>query len=174
MNENTMQEKMKKWQEMATPGAQHKLLEPLVGNWRTEAHIWPDGPDKPGMHSQGTAEIKWILGERFLQEEDTGEMMGRPFAGQGFYGYDNFGKRFQFLWMDSSSTGMFTGHGQFNDKERAIIYLAKMGDVLTGEQDKPVCCLIRIISKDQHVFEMYDSDKPNPKRKTGEITYTRM
>src|SRR4051812_30399351 len=42
-----MQEMMKKWMAVATPGEGHKLLEPLVGKWDIVTRMWVEGPNKP-------------------------------------------------------------------------------------------------------------------------------
>src|SRR2546422_511519 len=88
-----MEEMMKKWQEVATPGAAHKALEPMAGEWTVEARWWMGGPDAPPNDSKGTSKKDWILGGRFLHEEYKSEMMNMPFHGMGLTGYDNFKKK---------------------------------------------------------------------------------
>jgi hypothetical protein len=164
---------MKKWQEAATPGQEHQILESLVGNWQVSAKMWMDGPQEPPLESSGTASLKWILDRHFVEEEFSGQMMGRPFIGKGVYGYENFTKRYQFVWLDNGSTGIFTGNGTYDEKVKALIFSAKMNDPVKDVRDKPIACVIRIASRDKHTFEMYDSPKPDAKFKTGEITYIR-
>src|SRR6266581_4403576 len=56
----------------ATPGEMHKKLEPLAGSWEFTVKFWLD-PSKPAMESKGTAESKWVMGNRFLRQEVKGE-----------------------------------------------------------------------------------------------------
>jgi len=67
------QEKMMEvWQELITPGAEHKALDFFVGDWTTKTKMWMAGPGGPPMESEGTVAFKWIMGGRYLCEEHTG------------------------------------------------------------------------------------------------------
>src|SRR5207247_8219601 len=50
------------------PGADHKKLEPLVGNWTFTMKMWGE-PGKPPQEGKGTAEEKWVVDGHFLQED---------------------------------------------------------------------------------------------------------
>src|SRR5205823_2640548 len=76
----------------ATPDEHHKLLEPLVGKWNTQAKQWLGDP-KPET-STGHAEIKSILGGRFVEEHYDSVIFGKPFQGQGVMGFDTRTKKF--------------------------------------------------------------------------------
>ena len=65
-----------------------QALEPLVGDWKVEVKIWM-APDAPPTVSKGTAKSTWALKGRFVQQEFSGEFMGKPFRGISFTGYDN-------------------------------------------------------------------------------------
>jgi len=95
-----MEEMTKKMQEFATPGPAHKALDALAGEWNVEARYSMGGPGTPPTTSKGVAVTRWILGGRYLQEEFSGEMMGRPFKGIGVTGYDNFKKKYISTWVD--------------------------------------------------------------------------
>src|SRR5215813_131087 len=56
-----MQEMMKRWEEYATPGAGHKVLEALTGEWDVEIVSWMGGQGTPAMTSKGTAKVQWVL-----------------------------------------------------------------------------------------------------------------
>src|SRR5437660_8467714 len=73
----------------ATPGEGHKKLEPLIGSWTFAGKFWMD-PSAPPTEGRGTAERKWILDGRFVQETVKGQMTGMPaFEGFAITGYDN-------------------------------------------------------------------------------------
>ena len=101
---------MKKMAEGGTPGPAHKVLDALAGEWNVESRWWM-APDAPPAESKGTSKRHWALGGRYVQEEFSGEMMGAPFQGIGFTGYDNMKKKYVGVWMDSMSTAMFTTEG---------------------------------------------------------------
>lgn len=168
-----MEEMMKKWEAMATPGEHHKLLDQFVGTWDVTSRMWMEGPDKPPMESKGTSKVTWILGGRFIQEEASGEMMGKPFAGLGLTGYDNFKNRYVSFWVDNSGTGLYTSEGGYNPQEKTFTYFGKMDDPSTGERDKTVMFVIRAADPNKHIFEMHDLEIGGKSTKVGEMIYTR-
>jgi hypothetical protein len=167
-----MEEMMKKWEAASTPGAAHKVLESLVGEWNVDSRWWMAGPDGPPTESKGSNKTQWIFGKRFIQDEFTGEMMGQPFQGMGITGYDNLKKKYVAFWIDSMGTSMFTSEGTADAGGKVLTFLGKMDDPMTGEKDVPMKHIVRIESKDKHTFEMHCLSKGD-KSKMGEITYTR-
>src|SRR5215208_885836 len=167
-----MEEMLKKWQEVAEPGPAHKKLEPLVGEWEVESRFWFAGPDAPATETKGTSKCQWILGGRFLQEEFTGELMGKPFRGLGTTGYDNFKKKYVGTWIDNMGTAIMYSEGTADAEGKTFTLLAKMDDPMTGAKDKQIKSVVRILSPDKHNFEMHDLSL-GPKSKMAEITYTR-
>src|SRR5262245_57257163 len=73
-----MEEMMKKVEAAGTPGASHKALGALVGNWEAEVKCWM-APDAPPTVTKGTAKSNWAMNGRFVQQELSGEFMGKPF-----------------------------------------------------------------------------------------------
>jgi hypothetical protein len=165
-------EMMKKWQEYATPSAGHKPLESLVGEWNVEARYWMGGQGDSPMSSKGTAKVRWILGNRYLQEEFSGEMMQMPFQGMGITGYDNFKKKYVSTWIDSMGTGLFTSEGTADEGGKVLTFTGKMDEPATGEKDKPAKYIVRILGPDKHEFEMHDLTL-GEKSKVFEMTYTK-
>src|SRR5262245_13620738 len=65
-------EVLKALAEAGKPGAEHKKLQPFVGDWTFTMKLWTD-PSQPPAELKGTVERKWILGDRFVQETVKGE-----------------------------------------------------------------------------------------------------
>jgi hypothetical protein len=166
-----MAEMMKKWEAVAAPGPAHKLLEPLVGEWNVAVKMWM-APGAPPMESKGTTRTHWIMGGRFLQDDYSGEFMGKPMKGLGISGYDNLKKKYTSFWIDEGGTGMYTSEGTASADGKMFTYHGKMDDPMTGEKDKPMKFVVRILSSDKHVFEMHDETK-GEKSLCGELTYTK-
>src|SRR5262245_31763975 len=53
--------------EAGKPGAEHKKLQPLVGNWTFTMKVWTD-PSQAPAELKGTIERKWIMDGRFVHE----------------------------------------------------------------------------------------------------------
>lgn len=152
-----MQDMMKKYMDASAPGDAHKKFDDLVGSWNIATTMWMNGPDQPPTTAKGTAELKWVLGGRFLQQETKGEFMGMPSAGIGFNGYDNLDKKYTMFWIDNSATAMYTAEGNFDKSGKVLTMYGKMDEVLTGEHDKYAIYVLRLVDKDKWIFEFYDA-----------------
>ncbi len=98
--------------------------------------------------------------------------MGKPFNGMSLTGYDNMKQKYIAVWVDDMSTGMVMTEGSAENNGKAITFMGKMNCPATGEKDMPIRHVLRIVSPNKHVFEMYDASK-GTEAKTMEITYTR-
>jgi hypothetical protein len=168
-----MQEMMKKFAEIATPGEAHKHLGQFVGKWDTFTRMWWEGPGKPPAESKGASEIKWIMDGRFLLEESTGQVMGMPYRAMSITGYDNFKKKYVVSYIDNMGTALYTGEGKFDAANKVLTSYGKMDDPMTGEHDKTVKYVISTAGKDKYVFEIFDEVGGPNEFKAVEITYTR-
>src|SRR5215813_6335859 len=74
--------------EAGKPGPEHKKLEPFVGDWDVTVKLWTN-PGQPPAEAKGTAQRKWIMGGRFVQETVNIECHGKTCEGMGLLGYDN-------------------------------------------------------------------------------------
>jgi hypothetical protein len=166
-----MDEMMKKWQEAMTPGEAHKQLGYFVGTWATETKMWMQGPDAPPEITKGTSTMKYILGGRFVQQEMKSTMMGKPWLGIGLLGYDNFKKAYVGSWVDNTATALATMEGTANADHTVFTLNGKMDDPTTGEKDKPVQYVWRIVGKRTHIFEIFDPSIKGSSTKVVEVTY---
>ena len=165
------EEMMKKWMAVATPGAEHKALEALVGEWEVTSKWWM-APDAPPTESKGTSKVHAILGGRFVQEDYAGQFMGRPMNGLGLTGYDNFKKRYSSVWMDDAGTAMYTSTGKATADGKSFTFNGRMDDPMSGEKNKPVKYIIRIVDARKRIFEMHEPAR-GEKSLVAEMTYTR-
>lgn len=167
-SEAGMQEMMQKAQAAGTPGPEHAALEHFVGTWKAEVKCWTDPNGAPNQ-SQGTAEARWILGGRFLEENFHGTFMGKPFHGRAILGFNKVKQAYQSVWFDDMSTSMFISEGKGDGK--VITLEGRSSCPATGRTDIPMRVIYRVVGPDQHIFEMLDGSKDFAK--TMEIRYTR-
>lgn len=135
-------------------GPQHKLLTGLVGKWKAEVKWWMDPSGKPEV-SQGISVNTVVLGGKFIREDYAGKMMGRPFQGVGYLGYDNVAKQYTSSWMDSMSTAAMTGTGSYDAVTKSWSYFSSMSCPLTNSK-REFKTITRVVDKNHHVMEMYD------------------
>lgn len=155
----------------AAVGEEHKKLDIMAGTWDAKVKFWPEMGAQP-MESAGTSVNEWVLGGRWLQQKFEGTMMGAPFSGIGYTGYDNIRKMYVGTWMDNMSTQVMSSTGGAPSSANTYSFTATMLDPTSGE---PVSSdeKVRIIDKDHHVFEMWGPDMDGRNYKMMEITYTR-
>ena len=164
-------EMMKKVEAAGKPGPGHQALNALEGNWKAEVKCWMDPGGSPEV-SQGTAKASWKFNGRFLEEEFHGQMMGKPFTGRTLLGFDNTKQTFNSVWVSDTQTSMFTSEGKGDSGNKVITLEGKATCPASGQKDIPMKTVLRVISPDKHVLEMYDASQ-GQNAKTMEITYTR-
>jgi len=165
------EEMRKKVEEAGKPGPGHKALDALIGTWKAEVKCWMDPAGAPEV-SHGTAKASWVLNGHFLEEEFHGEMMGKPFTGRSVLGYDNIKQTFNSVWISDMQTSMFTSEGKGQNDNKVLTLEGKSTCPATGRKDIPMKTVLRVLSPEKHVFEMFDGSKGD-NVKTMEITYTR-
>ncbi|HTD52721.1 MAG TPA: DUF1579 domain-containing protein [Thermoanaerobaculia bacterium] len=162
---------MEAMQKAATPGEAHKKLEAVVGTFDTKVKTWMD-PSKPPEESTGTSENTWVLGNRYVQMKYQGTMMGQPFSGMGYQGYDNVTKKYVGTWMDSMSTGIMRTTGQADKSGKTMTMTGSAADPVTGKMVN-LTEKITVKDNDHHSFEMWAPGPDGKPVKMMEIEYTR-
>lgn len=167
-DEKAMMEMMMK---AATPGEQHKKLDAFAGTFDAKLKMWMD-PSKPPEESTGTAESKWVLGNRYLEQRYEGTFMGQPFSGLGYTGYDNVSKKYFMNWMDTSTTGVMAMTGKWDAAGKVMTFSGTVIDPMTGKPCK-ITEKVTVADNDHHSFEMWGPDPSGKNYKMMEVSYTR-
>jgi Protein of unknown function (DUF1579) len=135
-----------------TPGDAQKKLDVFAGTFNVKMTMWM-APGAPPASGEGTSESKWVMGGRYLEQRFKGNVMGMPFEGVGYTGFDNVKKQYWGSWMDSMSTAMMVSSGWMPDG-KTWLFSGSMADPMTGK-DTRVEERITVQSADQHTMEMY-------------------
>lgn len=156
--------------EKMMPGPEHEVLAKRVGTWSVSTKIWMDPSQNP-MESIGTAEFKLVMDGRFLHQEYKGEMMGMPFTGWGFDGFDRVTGKWTSFWIDSMSTSPTSLTGTSADGGKTIEFTGDMSDCASGTVVKTRWVATHS-SDDESRVEMYvtHGDK---EEKAMELVYKR-
>jgi Protein of unknown function (DUF1579) len=163
---------MAAYMKYATPGEGHKKLEPLVGSWTFTGKFWMD-PSAPPTEGKGTAERKWILDGRFVQETVKGQMTGMPtFEGFAITGYDNVQKKYVGFWIDSMGTSMSNSTGSMDAAGKVYTGEHEDFDPAMGKKIK-VKDVLRFESKDKQTITSYRIED-GKEVKMMELTLTRV
>jgi len=165
MDEKAM---MELYMKLGTPGAPHKMLESLAGTWVAKSRMGIETGQ--AMEEAGFSEQKMILGGRFLLQEYSGQMMGMPYNGIGYTGYDNHAKKFVSTWMDSTSTAILFFEGTGSPDGKTITQECAHDDPMRGPMKWR--SVIRILDENKNTFEMFGI-KDDKEEKMFELIYTR-
>ncbi|NJN14216.1 MAG: DUF1579 domain-containing protein [Planctomycetes bacterium] len=143
---------MKKY---GSPGKYHEALGYFVGKWNATLEANMGG----GLGPMGafTEEIRWLMPGRWIVGEGKGNMMGMPYQGFQMMGYDNFKKKYVAMYVNGMETAMRTSEGVICDPTgKVIVTYGPMDEYLTGEHDKAVKYVWRIVDKDHFSLEITD------------------
>ncbi|MCI0404440.1 MAG: DUF1579 family protein, partial [Acidobacteria bacterium] len=168
----TPEQAMEAMGKYAAPGAHHKHLEQLVGNWTTKSRFWM-APGGPAMESNGKASHKPMLGGRFIKVTYDGDFAGQPFSGEGTVGYDNFKNKYVETWMDNMGTVTLYSVGECDGQGATRIMRGDADDLLTG---KPTWyrSVYRFDDLDHYTLEMYGPGPEGNEFRMFEIAHTRV
>ncbi len=165
-----MQEMMEVYKKVGTPGEPHKLLAKLEGSWTTRSRGWME-PGKPPVESTGSCDQKLILDGRYLRQEYSGDMMGRPYTGINILGFNNHTKKYESVWIDSMSTAIYLFVGTVSRDGKVITQECSYDDPVRGP------CVWRTVTRfkddDTQEFEMFLTPKRGKEEKMMEMTVSR-
>lgn len=158
------------WMELGTPGPEHAEMAKTVGTWECEAKSWMEPGAEPVVE-QGRCTYSMVLDGRILKQDYEGSMAGKPFTGIGYTAFDNATKKYEAIWMDSMSTGIFMMTGVKNPDGKSCDYSGSMYG--PGGMEMKTRVVMRKVSDDEQVMEMYYS-MPQGEVKAMELTYKRV
>jgi hypothetical protein len=164
---------MEKMMAFTAPGEAHKVLEPLAGKWTYTSKMWMT-PDSPIEESTGTSQDDMIYGGRFLMMVVKGTMMGKPFEGLGFTGYDNIKKEYVSVWLDGMATGLMTSSGQYDAATKTFTETGVNSCPLTGEKDRKGRTVTTLVDNDHKTYTAYSVGPDGKENKLMEIAFTRV
>ena len=162
---------MEQARKYTTPGPNHKFLERFLGTWDTETRLTMMGPNSAA--EKGTATFRWLIDGRWMLAESTGTMMGMPMRTAYLVGYDNFKMSFVTAAVNSFDTAMIYSEGDLDPSGKALLMYGTLDEYLTGEHDKMVKSVWRLVSNDEMLLEVHDLPIGENNTKVFEIRYKR-
>jgi hypothetical protein len=152
------------------PGAEDAFLAKRAGEY-TRTVKFVAQPNADANASTGTAKISVTLGGRFIVEENTDTVFGRPVSGTRIYGYNNITKQYEAVWMYTMSTAMLFLTGTSPDGGKTID-LTGMSQNHRGDKI-PIHATIRQVDDDQFVVTLMSTGADGKEAAFQETTYTR-
>jgi hypothetical protein len=159
------------WTEFMTPGDHHAFIAKFEGTWNAAAKFWM-APGQPPMDSNGTMINEMVMGGRYLRSSYKADMMGMPFEGVGYWGYNNKTAKFQSTWIDSMGTGLMVLEGTCNADGTHFELRGEVDDPMVKDKVKQKETMAWV-NDTTHVMTMYTINPDGTEVKTMEITYTK-
>ncbi len=114
---------------------------------------------------------KMMLDGKFLQEIFKGHVGGLDFSSMGMVGYDAHKGKFVTSQFDNFSTTPMLMQGSYDEDRKTLALFGEQFDD-KGKKMK-ASNVLKILSPDQQVFEMYLQPDGSAEVKVMEIVYTR-
>lgn len=111
------------------PPDPHQLLAKLAGEYTRVIKFVGQGDIPP---SAGTAKISIILGGKFLREESSDVVFGRPVDGLRIYGYDDAAGQYQMARMYTMSNAITMMKGTSSDGGKTIDFAGETEAMKSG------------------------------------------
>ncbi len=170
-----MMEQMAAWAQLAAPGVHHQSLGPFAGSWHVTVTFWMSPGSEPTVN-EGTSEVRWVLGGRFLQENfqntmQMGEHTG-TFEGLGLTGYDNAKQQYVGTWSDTMSTSIMMWTGQFDESNNVLTTICEFECPKTS-LSTTMRSVSRIVSDDEVLVQMFSTVGDQPEYQCLELAYRR-
>ncbi|HYF49273.1 MAG TPA: DUF1579 domain-containing protein [Planctomycetota bacterium] len=156
--------------EKFAPGKEHEALAKLAGKYDVTVKMWME-PGKDPVESKAEAEFTMELKGRYLKQTFKGTMMGQPFTGVGYDGFDRASNKYTATWMDDFSTTMMYMTGTSKDGGKTVEYTGEQTCPMTGQMIK-TRTVHKTVDDDTFTFEMYQTHD-GKEMKGMELTYKR-
>jgi hypothetical protein len=155
---------------LGTPGAEHKLLDALAGDWDVVVKF----PVGPGKHREGksTCEAKWALDGRFVRLEYASTFAGKPLTVLRYVGFDRNKGRYVEVHFESTHTDVMHSEGTASEDGKTITCVGKHIDTATGKE-VTVRTVTTIQGQDAFTLDLVYADPDGTDAKTVTLTHTR-
>lgn len=159
------------WFVYMTPNEVHDLLKKMSGRFTMEI-IMTMEQGKEVNPVTLTSEHTMILGGRFLEMKQQGNMFGMDYESNMTIGFNTIDKKMSITTMTNMGTGTLNSVGFWNEKSKSAS--------LTGHLVNPVTQniinirqVITFVDEDALIIENFDQEGDKPEIKTMQYKFTR-
>ena len=159
------------WKAAATPGEEHKVLQALVGKWKSHIVVRMN-PNRVSEETDGTSEGTMLLGGRYLEVTHKATLSGQPFEGMMLTGYDNIGRKYVSQWVDNISTSIIHYDGTYDKRLKRLFMGARFVDPMTRQPLK-VRSITTFVDANSWTYEEFATPDGGKEWQSLKITFTR-
>jgi len=171
MTTSTKAQNQDPWTEYMTPSAIHTLFSNYTGSFKMEITM-PMGKGKESSIITVDSEHKMLLGGRFLEMKQQGNMMGMDYQSIITIGFNNTDKKFALTTITNMGTGTLSLFGKWDDKTQSATLLGELTNPVT-KNIIIVKQVVTFVDKNTILIESYDKENNQPEKKTVEYKLIR-
>ena len=170
-------EQKKAMAERIQPGAPHRELAALEGQWTQEV-TYNMGTKQP-LKGRGTATNRMILGGRFLVSERTsttnaGAMGDMKIDAMNIYGFDRRTNEYTIIELDSTGTYWVSAAGAAREDKTIVMSGESLDDHSGHREMRKYDMVLRIVDPDTYVTQIIFKFPNRPPTTLVEITNRRV
>ncbi len=159
------------WTEYMTPSNIHTLLSQYTGSFNMEIKMSMGEGKEPSVITVNSEHIM-LLGGRFLEMKQKGNMMGMDYESIITLGFNNTNKHMAMTTITNMGTGTLSLFGTWDEKSKS----ANLFGELTNPVSKntiSVKQVITFVDANTILIESYDKEGDKPEKKTVEYKLVR-
>jgi hypothetical protein len=162
------QQKMDPWTEYMTPSDMHKMLGLYEGNFNMEITM-SRGEENPPLVINIPSSHQMLLGGRFLEMKQKGDMMGMAYEATMTIGYNTIDQKFAMTTITNMGTGTLSLFGDWDNVHTKATLFGSLTNPVS-KQNIQVKQIIEFKDSDTVVIESYDTEGDQAEKKT--VVYT--
>ncbi len=160
------------WTKYMMPGDIHKKLEQYIGNFEMEITMnMAEGVDPVIIKVYSVH--KMILGGRFLEMTQSGDMMGMPYHSITTMGFNNSDNNYSLTTITNMGTGTLYVSGLQEKGTQSVQLQGKLSNPING-QSIAIRQAVHFIDADNMLIENFDKESGSEEKKTVAYRYTRI
>jgi hypothetical protein len=165
------QQNMDPWTEYMTPTDIHTLMGQFTGEFDMEITM-SSGEGKPPIVIKIPSTHQMILGGRFLELKQKGDMMGMAYESIMTLGFNTIDKKMALTTITNMGTGTLALFGNYDaTNKKATLYGSLTNPV--SKQNIQIKQIINFVDDDTLVIESYDTEGEKAEKKTVVYTFGR-
>lgn len=159
------------WVEYMTPSSIHSLMSKYTGSFKMEITMSMGEGNDPAIISV-SSEHGMLLGDRFLEMKQQGNMMGMDYQSISTLGYNTIDKKMNLTTITNMGTGTLSLFGEWDEQTKT----ANLYGQLTNPVSKGVIKVrqtVYFVDDDTILIESYDTEGDKPEKKTVQYKFVR-
>ncbi len=159
------------WTQYLTPSSTHKLFSQYEGNFKMEITMQMGENQKPAV-IEVQSEHNMLLGGRFLEMKQTGNMMGMDYQAITILGYNNTDKKVTLTTITNMGTGTLFLVGDWDENTKYATLFGKLTNPVTKNTIN-LKQIVTFVDENTLLIESFDQEGENPEKKTVQYKLVR-